>query len=338
MNKIKFAIIGCGMIAHTHADAILDISVASLIGAWDLDATVAKEFCKKYNLSQYNSFEDILADEHIDAVCICTPSFCHKDQAMAALLANKHVVLEKPMALSLEDANELCDVADKAERKLTVMSQNRFSEDIIYLKKLIDEKAFGTLCFCDLYMKFNRDKSYYADSTWHGKMEYDGGGALMNQGIHGVDILNYLVGKAKLISGRVKTLVHNIEVEDSAVAMLEYDCGALGVIEASTCSAPGFTRRIEINGERGYAVLCDTTIETLYIDGETIISKKIDKHPRTAASPMLAGFEMHKAQITNFINAISGEEALVVTPSDGCYAVGLIKSIYKSSDEHKKEL
>lgn len=338
MKKINFAIVGCGMIAETHANALSDIDTASLIGAWDLNPDKSNSFCEKYGGSPFASFEEILNSSSVDAVCICTPSIAHKEQALRALKAKKHVVLEKPMALTAKDAMEICKCAEESDRLLTVIFQTRFSEDVCYVKKLISENAFGKLCFCDLYMKFNRDPSYYSMSSWHGTLKYDGGGALMNQGIHGVDLLHYLVGDGTLLSGKAKTIVHNIEVEDSAVAMMEYNCGALGVIEASTCSSPGFRRKLEINGEKGYVIICDTVIEKLFLDGKMVISRNIDPHPVTAGSPTLASCDLHKAQLTNFVSAINGEEKLNVTPYDGYYAVKLIESIYNSSKNFSHKL
>ncbi|MBE6596112.1 MAG: Gfo/Idh/MocA family oxidoreductase [Ruminococcaceae bacterium] len=336
-NKIKFAIIGCGMISNVHASAVMDIDRAELVGAWDLNSERCAAFCEKYRTRQIPSYEDLLKDSGIDAVCICSPSFCHKEQAIEALEHGKHVVVEKPMALTAADAKEICEVAEKNDRLLTVIFQTRFSKDILYLKSLLDDNAFGRLCFCDLYMKYYRDADYYGSSPWRGTVRCDGGGALMNQGIHGIDLIHYLVGDAKLIAGRAKTLVHDIETEDCAVAMLEYDCGALGVIEGSTCASPGFRRRLEINGERGYAVLSDTVLEKLCIDGKMIISKEIDPHPNTAKSPVLNDFSLHKAQIENFIAAINNEEALRVTPYDGYYTVKLIESIYRSKHNITEE-
>ena len=333
MSKIRFAVVGCGLIADTHVKALLEIPQVSVAGAWDIDNAHGENFCEKHEISQYLSFDELLEDTSVDAVCICTPSVCHKEQAIAALRSNKHVVLEKPMALSSIDAKEICDVAKQKERLLTVISQNRFSDDVIYVKKLLDEQSFGKLCFCDLYMKYYRSPSYYSESMWRGRLKYEGGGALMNQGIHGIDLIHYLVGEGKLISSKIKTIVHDIEVEDTAIALFEYDCGALGVVEASTCASPGFTRRIEINGENGYVIISDSKIETLCLNGDTIISNSIDPHPSTAASPMLTTHQLHKIQIQNFVHAILGEESLNITPYDGYYAVDLIESIYKCSTD-----
>jgi predicted dehydrogenase len=336
MKKTNFAIIGCGMIANTHASALTHSEQVDLVGAWDLDPSRCETFCKKYDILAYSSIDDLLNDKTIDAVCICTPSLAHKEQAILALSHNKHVVLEKPMALTSEDAKEICEAAEKANKLLTVIFQSRFSKDIMYVKKLISENAFGKLCMCDLYMKYYRDPSYYSMSSWRGTIKYDGGGALMNQGIHGIDLLHFLVGDGKLLSGRVKTLVHDIEVEDSAIATIEYDCGAIGVIEASTCSSPGFRRKIEINGDKGYVIISDLDIERLYLNGEMIISNNITPHPATAASPTLESFEPHQKQIENFVAAINGKEELNVTSYDGYYAVKLIESIYSKSKEYDK--
>ncbi len=330
-KKIRFGIVGCGLISDIHAGALASISKAELVGACDINPKRAEEFCEKYGIKPYPSFEALLSDSNIDAVSICTPSLFHKQQAIDALNAGKHVVLEKPMALNSLDAEEICRAAERNGRLLTVIFQTRFAKDVKYLKELIEKNAFGRLCFCDLYMKYYRDTSYYSESSWRGTIKYDGGGALINQGIHGVDLLHHLVGGAKLLGAKAKTIVHDIEAEDCAAALLEYDCGALGVIEASTCSSPGFRRRIEINGERGYAVLSDGILERLFIDGEMLISKDIDPHPSTAKSPALAANDLHKEQIENLISAILNEDTLSVTPFDGYYAVKLIEDIYETS-------
>ena len=336
MKKLRFAIVGCGMIGSVHSSVVNEIEDAELYAVWDLDEKKARETADKYGARVFSTFEELLCSDEVDAVTICTPSLCHKEQAIAALAHGKHVVLEKPMALSASDAEEICEAAKRYDRRLTVIFQARFSEDVRRVKQLIDEGAFGRLTFCDLYMKLYRNEAYYGDSPWRGTWKYDGGGALMNQGIHGIDLLHYLVGEARLLAGRAKTNYHDIEVEDTASALVEFDGGALGVIEASTCTAPGFRRHVEINGTRGYVIISDMTIERLYIDGEMLVSNDIDPHPNTAASPALVSNDYHKGQIENFIRAVLYGERLEVTPEDGCYAVKFIESIYKSSEEFNK--
>ena len=329
---IRFGILGCGMIAQIHADALKNIEDAKLAGVTDIYMESAKAFAQKNAVTVYESYEAMLEDGNIDAICICTPSGLHAEAAIKALEAGKHVVLEKPMALTVEDADAVNEAVKKSGCLLTVISQLRFSKDVQRIKTLVEAGAFGKLAFCDLYMKYWRDPSYYASSTWKGTFKFDGGGALMNQGIHGVDLLLYIAGNAAVSKGKVRTISHDIEVEDVAAAVLEFDNGALGVIEASTCAHQGFYRKIEIIGDQGYAILREDTIEELVIDGkdlkESSDSAGVSGSHRDAAAIQS---DMHGLQIRNLIRAIYGKEHLLIDAMEGRKAVKLIRDIYESS-------
>ena len=335
MRKIRFGILGCGTIGDVHARAIRELSDdAELIALCDVSEERANEYAKKYGVKAYTSYEEMLASPDIDAISICTPSGMHADQSIKALDAGKHVLLEKPMALTSADAKRVCDKVEETKKTLSVIFQMRFTDDIQYLRKVINEGKLGQLVFCDLYMKYWRDKSYFTVSPWRGTFAMDGGGALMNQGIHGVDIMHYLFGKPRLLTARVKTLVHDIETEDTAIATVEYESGALGVMQASTSSNPGFNRRIEINGSRGYAIIVDANIEKLYIDGEFVIDTSVTSGASTASDPTKMSHDRHALQVKNFIRAIRGEEELVSTALDGYNAVSFIEDVYKASKTH----
>ena len=326
---LNFGILGCGMIADFHAQAIKSLDNATLIAATDAVTDLAVSFADKYGIRAYKTFEDMLEDEQIDAVCICTPSGFHAENALAALKAKKHVVLEKPMAFTSSKAQEIAQAANNSGCILTVISQLRFSEDIQRVKKLMNEEAFGKIVFCDLYMKYWRSPEYYSSSDWKGTRKLDGGGALMNQGIHGVDILLYLAGNAKVLSAKNATLFHDIEVEDVTASLLEFESGALGVIEASTCSNPGFERRIEITGTKGSVVLLENKIDKLMINGETLIDGISETVAKTASDPMAMSCSLHALQINNFVNAVFGAEKLLIDSYEGSKAVNLIEEIYK---------
>lgn len=334
MEKIRFGILGCGTIGDVHARALLSSELGELYAVCDANEKRAIEYGERYGVKAYSSYEKMLLDEKVDAVAICTPSGMHKDQAILALENGKHVLLEKPMALTSEDAMKIREAERKSGKVLSIIFQMRFTDDVRRLKKLIDDGAFGTLTFCDLYMKYWRDPSYFTVSPWRGTFAMDGGGALMNQGIHGVDIMHYLCGAPRLLSARVKTLVHKIETEDTAAALVEYPSGAVGVIEASTSSNPGFERRLEINGSRGYAVIVDSHLEKLYIDGESLIEKTVVTTGALASDPTKMTHENHLLQYENFIRAIRGEEELVSSSKDGYLAVKFIEDIYKKSKEY----
>lgn len=335
MKKIRFGILGAGTIGDVHARAIAELDGAELCAICDVKAARAEEYATKYGVKAYCEYEKMLADDEIDAISICTPSGMHAEQAIKALSFGKHVLLEKPMALTASDAKAVCEAAEASGKVLSVIFQMRYTDDIQYAKKILQEGKLGTLTFCDLYMKYWRDRSYFEVSPWRGTFAMDGGGALMNQGIHGVDIMHYLCGAPTLLRAKVKTRVHSIETEDTAIAAVEYPSGALGVIEASTSSNPGFDRRIEINGSRGYLIIVDAHIEKLFIDGEMIIEKKITSGAATASDPTKMSHDRHLLQIKNFVGAINGEEALISTAQDGYAAVKFIEEIYEDSKNCK---
>lgn len=328
MEKFRFAILGCGLIGDIHAQAILSHPDAELYAMCDVSRERAEEYASRYGARAFTSYDELLADPNVDAVSICTPSGMHADQAITALRAGKHVLLEKPMALTSRDALRIRDAEAESGRLVSVVFQTRYVEDIRYLKSLIDDGRFGTLAFCDLYMKYWRDPTYYSASPWRGTFAMDGGGALMNQGIHGVDVMHFLFGEAKLIGARVKTLVHDIETEDTVAAVVEYPSGALGVIEASTSANPGFSRKIEINGSRGYAIVNDASIVKLVLDGETLVDKEMKTDIGTASDPGRMSCEKHALQIRNFIDAARGEAELISNSYNGYTAVKFIEDIY----------
>jgi predicted dehydrogenase len=235
------------------------------------------------------------------------------------------------MALSTAEADALVKASEEAGKLVTVISQLRFSEDIQKVKRLVAENAFGKISLCNLYMKYYRSPSYYSSSPWKGTLKFDGGGALMNQGIHGVDLLQYLVGGVKHVQGKIATLSHRIEVEDTVVATVELENGALGVIVGSTCAYPGFERRIEIHGETGYAILTENYIAQLMIDGKVVPLKEFSAS-KTAQDASAVDSECHTLQIENLLDAIEGKAPLLVDCREGKKAVEIIEKIYCSSE------
>jgi predicted dehydrogenase len=242
------------------------------------------------------------------------------------------VVLEKPMALSTDSADEVIRVSRETGKLLTVICQLRFSEDVRRLRELVRDGAFGKISLCNLSMKYYRSSEYFESSPWKGRLKFEGGGALMNQGIHGVDLIEYIVGDIKSAHGRIKSVSHNIEVEDTAVGMLEFECGALGIVEASTCAYPGFERRLEIYGDRGYAVLVEDRIKELMIDGKE--REVFDFNTvKTASDPSAVESRMHGLQIKNLLLAIEGKEKLLIDCHEGKKAIRVIEDIYRTSKQ-----
>lgn len=326
----NFAILGCGVISKTHVEALSKIENAKLLGVADVNLANATAFAEKYGIKAYQDYSQMLADENVDVVCVCTPSGWHAPNAIQALKAGKHVVLEKPMALNTKDADEIIATSEQTGKMVTVISQFRFSDDLIKIKEYIDAGAFGKVSTCSLTMKYYRAPEYYSSSSWKGTIKYDGGGALINQGIHGVDMMDYLVGPITKVYGQIATVCHNIEGEDTAVATFKTENGALGVIQASTCAYPGFDRRLEINGDKGYAVLRENKIEKLVVNCKEVEIGQLEL-TSTASDNTVMDYTMHKAQITNFINALEGKEQLTLGAKEGKRALEVIEKVYTTA-------
>lgn len=328
---LNFGLVGCGAAAITHARLLAEIPEARLLSVADKNSDAAKAFAEKYGVSFSQSFESMLQDEDIDVITIATPSYFHKENAIMALDAGKHVVLEKPMALSTEDCDEIIEHMKSSGKLLTVMSQMRFSDDVLKVKELVSGGAFGKISLVELLMKYYRNEEYYSSSNWRGTLKYDGGGALINQGIHGIDLVMYILGDILRVKAFKKTSAHAIEAEDTLSAAVEFECGALGVIEASTCAYPGFDRVIKIHGDRGYCVVRENIITELMVDGKMIDVLTNHEHNMSATNAV-SDIRYHKANVKNFVNAVFGKEPLVTDCYDGRRAVKVIEAIYRDTE------
>lgn len=248
---VRLAIIGCGMISRFHIDAIRQIKTAELAGVYDPRTEAAERVAAEQAVRAYRSLDELWNDRSVDAVCICTPSGTHGALAIDALRHGKHVLVEKPMALIREECRTIFDESRKNGLQAGVVSQLRFSPGVQLVKQAVEQGRLGRLVSTELNMKYYREESYFSASAWRGTKSMDGGGALMNQGIHGVDLLQYIAGMPVRVFGQSRTLVHDIEVEDTLHAMLMYENGALGSVIATTSVYPGFARRLTVCGEEG---------------------------------------------------------------------------------------
>ncbi len=256
MAEHGLGIIGCGMIAEFHTRAINEIANARLIGTWSRNPANAAKIAgfAKGGCPTFDDLDALLRQPDLDVVCICTPSGAHMEHAVRAARAGKHVVVEKPLEITLPRCDAIIDACDDAGVRLCTIFPSRFTPANIRLKDAIDLGRFGRLTLGDTYVKWWRTQEYYDSGGWRGTWQLDGGGALMNQAIHNVDLLTWLMGDVVAITALTATLAHQrIEVEDTAVAALRFKNGALGVIEAATSAYPGLLKRTEIHGDRGSA-------------------------------------------------------------------------------------
>lgn len=339
MNKVRIGIIGCGVIADFHFRAIGEIEGAEVTGCVDAYAPSAERFSAAHGIRKYDTLEAMLADPEIDAVTICTPSGLHTPQAIQAMQAGKHVVCEKPMSLTLEEADRLIATAHETGVKVCIISQFRYAPAVQAVKKAIDEGALGHIVSGSLQMKYYRSDEYYASGAWRGTKAMDGGGCLMNQGIHGVDVFRYLMGPVQSLVGYACTQQRHIEVEDSAAAALRFANGAVGTIEGSTLCVPGYPRRIEICGDKGSVVLEENAILRWDVEGYDIGLPVGNNATNVASSdPKAIDVSGHVRQIRNFVGAILHDEPLLAPAESGRPALEIILGIYASSESGKPVL
>ncbi len=334
-RTIRFGIVGCGAIGHWHAKALQDLSGSRLVGVADGVPERAVEFGKVYDVRAFATPEALFASPDVDAVCICTPSGLHAPLAIQACDAGKHVVVEKPLALTLADADRLLEAGRRNGTLIAVISQLRFSPAVRTLKEAVDAGRLGRLVMADLVMEYHRTQEYYDLGGWRGTWAMDGGGALMNQGIHGIDLLQYVMGPVKSVSARIATLARRIEVEDTAAVVVEFESGALATVQATTSVYPGYPRRLGIHGDRGSIVLEEDTLVAwdLLDPGDGPAPALGRTESQASNDPGAVGAEGHIRQLGDFADAVRTGRRPLVDGAEGRKAVEIILAAYESSKE-----
>ncbi len=342
-RNLGFGIVGTGMIAGVHAQAIAAVEGARLVGVVSRSAERGGDFIAKHGGEVVAAtVEELLAQPGIDVFCVTTPSGAHLEPALAAIAAGKHLVVEKPIEITTARVDELLDAAAKAGVRVAPIFQQRFSEGAQALKVAIEAGRFGRLTSAGCYVKWFREESYYTGSNWKGTVKFDGGGAVMNQGIHGVDLLQWLVGLPEEVMGYTTRRVHQgIEVEDTAVASLRFPDGALGTIEATTAAWPGWAMRIEICGENGSARLEDGVITEWKFRNESEDDADSTGGDSAlgsgAANPAGISIEGHRRQIADMVAAVSEDRPLAIDGPAARNAVALINALYASAASGRPE-
>ena len=331
----NFALIGCGAIARLHAKAIQGIEGARLVGVYDYSYTYAEKFAKEFSCNAYKTLEEMLANPEIDIVNICTPSGLHAEQTILAAKAKKHIIVEKPMAITKEQLNEAITAIEESGVKAEVITQLRFTPSICKLKKAIDEGRLGRILIADYNMKYYRSPEYYKQGGWRGTWKMDGGGALMNQGIHGIDLIQYLMGGVKNVYAQCRTLDRDIEVEDTANILVEYKNGAMGVIQSTTVATPGRPRQITVCGTKGSVVVREDVIESWDVEGEELNENK-ESAFNSGTDPMAFTEYYHKMQFMDLIDAIDTDRRPLVDENEGRKPVDIILAAYESSKTEKR--
>jgi predicted dehydrogenase len=338
-KEIGFAIVGCGMIARFHARALAETAGARLRALVSRSAANASKLAEEVGVEVgiATDLSEVLKRDDVHAVIVTTPSGAHLEPAVAAATAGKHVVVEKPLEITLERCDRIIEACRNHGVKLCSIFPSRFSDASWALKAAIDQGRFGRLTLAETTCKWWRPQSYYDEGGWKGTQALDGGGALMNQAIHNVDLLRWMMGPITHVAGFTATLAHErIEVEDVAVASLRFSSGALGVIQAATSVHPGLAKTIAIHGDRGSVIVEEEAVRRWDLTPETPEDRAIKKNlmgnggPGGANSPSAISLVGHARQLADFVKAVQSGRDPLVDGREGRRAVELVLAVYRS--------
>ena len=338
--KHGFGIIGCGMIARFHARAIAELRGAGVVACYDAVPAAADRLASEIGCQSYHQLDAMLADPNVTVVTVGTPSGAHLAPAVAAANAGKHVIVEKPLEITLKRCDAIINACKKNRVRLSTIFPSRFHAGSVELHRAVQEKRFGQLTIGDAYVKWYRSQEYYDSGAWRGTWELDGGGALMNQAIHSVDLLTWLMGPVAEITAHTALLAHKrIAVEDTAIATLKFKSGALGTIEATTAAYPGYLKRIEIHGSSGSAAIEEEDIVRWDFAKssrrDAAVRRQMEARRSTgggASDPTAIGYHGHKMQFQDHLRAIERRKKPSVDGLEGRRSVEIILAVYKAAE------
>ncbi len=347
-EPLRFGLVGCGVIGPVHAEALASLPDARLVAVADLNMERAQKLTAKYGGTPYPDLQSMLQREALDVVIVCTPSGLHGEHACQIMRAGRHVIVEKPMEIRREALDEMLRVQQETGMKLAVISQHRFDPASQQVRQLVDDHSFGKLVMGNALIPWWRSQAYYDSGAWRGTWKLDGGGVLMNQSIHSIDLLQWLMGPVQSVMAYTDTLVHRMETEDVAVAALRFASGALGVIAATTGAYPGVTTRIEIFGNQGSAIIENDELAFLHLardekevagDYGASMKRKPDQGPNSrgaSSNPAALVANNHALQIADMIRTIREDGTPLVDGYAGRQPVEIILSIYESARTHRE--
>ena len=330
---IHIGLVGAGNISQTHADAAAQIEGARVVAVCGRSRDRAERLAARSGAAAYDDLGRFLDHRPMDLVVIGSPSGLHAEQGIAAAQHGLHVLTEKPIDTSTAHADRLIAEAAGAGVTLGVIFQDRMKPDITRLKALIDAGRLGTPILASASVRWHRPLDYYTGSAWRGTQALDGGGALINQGVHTVDLLLWLFGPVRRVFGKVTTRLHAIEVEDTAVATLEFASGAIGTIEAATSAYPGYPRQLALTGSEGTVKLDGDRLAAIDLrrplSGDRV--SEVNAVSVAASSPVVSDVSAHRAVFEDFIAAIAHHGQPSCDGAQGRASVAVIEAIYRSS-------
>lgn len=336
------------MIGNFHAKAITAMTGGELHSVFDLRQESADKLAGEFGAKGYSNIDEFLADPELEIVTVGTPSGAHLEPSLAALNAGKHVICEKPLEITTERIDQLVDAAEKNGKTLAAVLNRRFHPGMDAFKKAADGGRFGQLTSASAYVKWYRDQAYYDSAGWRGTWALDGGGALMNQSIHTVDALLYLAGPVKSVQANTACLAHErIEVEDIVVAIVEFESGARGVIECSTCtwSKDGHPARVQLSGTEGSVFLADEAFEIWDFMNATPEDEEVRSNFMKGAEaglgandPKAINFYQHQRNFEEVVQAIHEGREPSTSAAEARKSVALIQAIYESAQNDGKKI
>lgn len=336
---LKFGLVGCGRIAKRHSELLghNQIGNASLVAVCDIDEEKAKKIGEQFNVPYYTDMDEMMQKESIDVVSVLTESGYHAKHVINLAKYGKHIVVEKPMALTLDDADAMIRACDENSCKLFVVKQNRFNVPVVKLREAMDEKRFGKLVLGTIRVRWSRDQNYYDQAWWRGRWDMDGG-VLTNQASHHVDLLEYMMGDVESVFAKSTTALVNIEAEDTAIVTLKFRNGALGIIEATTAVRPkDLEGSISILGETGTVEIGGFAVNKMVHwnfthkkDGDDEVMEKYSVNP-----PNVYGFG-HQAYYEHVVDSILNNKKHLVDGLVGRKSLELISAIYESIETGKE--
>ena len=332
-DRIGFGIVGCGVVADYHIGAIEEIDGADLVSVYSRSESSARDTGEKHDVPWFTDHLEMYESDQLDVVCICTPSGVRIPIVTDAVDAGKHLIVEKPLAVNITDMDLIISQAGAKGIKLMGVFQLRYGPAARRVKRAVQEGKLGKVVLGDAYIKWFRPQEYYDSADWRGNWGLEGGGALMTQGSHNVDLLQWIMGPVKRVYARMGTLVHDVEVEDTVVAALEYENGALGVIEATTASHPGLPAKLEFSGSQGTIVMEADQVTLWDVEGESSESAEAETTDlaKAASDSKTFGTEGHKAQIAEMVHILNEGGEPEIDGPESRKAVELILAIYQSA-------
>ena len=335
MSQINFAIIGAGNIGQIIAEAIAHVPQARVSVVCNRSEGPGRTLAEQHNAEWETDYTQAVTRPDVDAVAVCTPSGAHMEIAVAAAEAGKHLLVEKPLEITLDRVDRIISATETAGVILACVFPRRFAIGALKAKEALEAGRLGTLTMADVYVKWHRTQEYY-DTDWRGTWGLDGGGALMNQSIHQIDLLQWLAGPVDTVFARTATLAHHMETEDTACAVLTFKNGALGVIQGATSTWPGDDAKVELRGSGGSIVLTDGRITVWQLadaePGEAERMLTLEEVQGSGASdPTAIGYEMHRRQVVDLVEAIQTQHPPTIQGAEARKSVEIIRAIYRSA-------